>query len=83
MRMNRANHPAGAILDSEAEEKDSGKTNDEFSQHDELLTRTHKFLEVLNTTIQQLQIQGISPSFFLFFYLQLNALDQCEIFFKS
>lgn len=64
MRINRANHPAGASLDSESEEKDSGKTNGEFSLHDELLTRTHKFLEVLNTTIQQLQIQGISPSFF-------------------
>lgn len=82
MRINRANHPAGASRDSKSEEKDSGKTNGEFSLHDELLTRTHKFLEVLNTTIQQLQIQGISPSFF-FCYLQLNALDQCQIVFKS
>lgn len=59
MRMNRDSQPAAAPLDSEAEEKDSGKANGEFSMCDELLTRTHKFSEVLNATIQQLQIQGI------------------------
>lgn len=81
MRMNRANHPTGAILDNKVEEKDSGKTNGEISLRDELLTRTHTFLEVLNSTIQQLQIQGIYLS--LFFNLQLNAFNQCLIFLKS
>lgn len=64
MKMTKANCLGGAISDSStAEEKNPGMANGQYSPHDELLTRTYKFLEVVNTTIQHLQIQGISLCF--------------------
>lgn len=83
MRMNRDNQHSAALLDSKAEEKDPGKTNGEFSMCDELLTRTHKFSEVLNATIQHLQIQGIPLSLKLgiWFFSWNHALDLFQIFF--
>lgn len=64
MKMTKANHQGGAISDGgTAEEKSPDMANGQYSPRDELLTRTYKFLEVVNTTIQHLQIQGISLSF--------------------
>lgn len=61
MQMTR-NNKAAAAFDCKAKEKDSGKENGDVLMCDELLTSTHKFSEVLNSTIQQLQIQGIPLS---------------------
>lgn len=64
MKMTKANHQGGLISDSGlAEEKNDEMANGQYSPRDELLTRTYKFLEVVNTTIQHLQIEGISLCF--------------------
>lgn len=76
MRMIQVRHQTEAVVASEAEEKNSGKSNGESSQRDELLTRTHTFLEVVNTTIQQLQIQGVDLSLCIehFFNISISNL---------
>lgn len=83
MRMT-GNNKAAAALDCKAEEPNSGMENGEILMCDELLTSTHKFLEVLNSTIQQLQIQGIPHSplklyiWFFFSHLYLSDLQQFD-----
>lgn len=43
----------------EGEEETPVKSSGQVTIRDELLNRMHKFLGMLNTTIQQLQIQGL------------------------
>lgn len=55
MKMAKGVYPGGAITASdEVDEELFGQ----FSFCDELLNRIYKFLEVVNTTFQQLHIQG-------------------------
>lgn len=81
MRMIQVRHQTEAVVASEAEEKNSGKSNGESSQRDELLTRTHTFLEVVNTTIQQLQIQGVDLSLCIEHFFDISILNL--FFFKQ
>lgn len=41
------------------EEEESVKLSEQFMVRDELLNMTYKFLGLINTTLQQLQIQGL------------------------
>lgn len=41
------------------EEESSVKLSEQFKVRDELLNMTYKFLGLINTTLQQLQIQGL------------------------
>lgn len=43
----------------EVEEESPAKSSGPLVARDELLNRTYKFLGVINTTFQQLQIQGL------------------------
>lgn len=55
MKMAGDTYPGGAItVSDEVDEELFGR----FSFCDELLSRIYKFLEVVNTTFQQLHIQG-------------------------
>lgn len=45
-------------ISNDGEEEISVKSSGKFMLRDELLHRTHKFLGVVNTTLQRLQIEG-------------------------
>lgn len=47
--------PHEAVTDEES----SVKLSEQFTVRDELLNMTYKFLGLINTTIQQLKIQGL------------------------
>lgn len=69
MKETGGGYQSGAVSPQEAtsdkDEKESpAKLSEQFMFRNELLNRTYKFLGQINTTIQQLQIQGLFALFF-------------------
>lgn len=68
MRITGAGYQSEAVspqeeTSGEGDKESQVKLSGQFTVRDELLNSTHKFLGLVNTTLQQLQIQG------LFYYI--------------
>lgn len=64
MKITGAGYQSGTVspqgeTSGEGEKQSPGKSSGQFTVRDELLNRTYKFLGLINTTLQHLQIQGL------------------------